>query len=123
MVSSVDCHPFPSSLASRYILSYFCKPYRAFSLFRMHVEVSLKHILPFVGKISKFLVFTFLENALNPGISTHVPLPNSKLSPQKFPQAALFSENLFPSIAERRAGNYDLFYQNSIRKYEDELKH
>ena len=32
-------------------------------------------------------------------------------------------ENLFPPTAERSEGNYDLRYQNSVRKYEDDLKH
>ena len=35
------------------------------------------------------MVFTFLENALNLGIFTHVPVPHSKLQ-------AEFFENLFP---------------------------
>ena len=33
-----------------------------------------------------------------------------------------FFENLFPQD-ERDGGNYDLLYQNSIRKYEDDLEH
>ena len=32
-------------------------------------------------------------------------------------------ENLFPSTAERSGGNYELFYQDSIRKYDDDLEH
>ena len=41
----------------------------------MPVEFSLKPvgIPPCVGKTFKFLAFTFLENALNLGIFTHVP--------------------------------------------------
>ena len=34
-----------------------------------------------------------------------------------------FFENLFPSAAERGGGNYDLLYQHSVRKYEDDLEH
>ena len=34
-----------------------------------------------------------------------------------------FFENLFPSTAERGGGNYDLHYQSSFRKYEDDLEH
>ena len=34
-----------------------------------------------------------------------------------------FFENLFPIIAERGGGNYDLLYQNSVRKEEDDLEH
>ena len=64
----------------------------------------------------KFMVFTFLENALNLGIFTHAPVRHSKLQ-------AEFFENLFPPTAERGGENYDLFYQNSIRKYEDDLEH
>ena len=32
-------------------------------------------------------------------------------------------ENLFPLTAERGGENYDLLYQNSIRKYGDDLEH
>ena len=32
-------------------------------------------------------------------------------------------ENLFPQTTERSGGNYDLLYQNSVRKYEDDLEH
>ena len=69
-----------------------------------------------------------LENALIPGIFTHA-LPHSKLSPKFLsscprqkeithsPRQHSF-ENLFPPTAERGGGNYDLLYQNSVRKYE-----
>ena len=76
-------------------------------------EFSLKlvYIAPCVGKIFKFMVFTFLENALNLVIFTQVP-PHSKLAPkflsshprQKeitcFPREHFF-KNLFPTTAER----------------------
>ena len=57
------------------------------------------------------MVFIFLENALNLCIFTHAPDPHSKE----------FFENLFPPI---RKGwkNYDLLYQNSFRKYENDLE-
>ena len=32
-------------------------------------------------------------------------------------------ENLFAPTAEMAGENYDLLYQNSVRKYEDDLKH
>ena len=32
-------------------------------------------------------------------------------------------EKLFPPAAEKEGGNYDLLYQNSVRKYEDDLEH
>ena len=32
-------------------------------------------------------------------------------------------ENLFPPTAERGGGSYDLLYENSVRKYEDDLEH
>ena len=61
-------------------------------------------------------MFTFLENALNLGICTHALVLHSK-------RQAKFFENLFPPTAERSGENYDLLYQNSIRKYEDDLEH
>ena len=79
------------------------------------------------------MVFTFLENALNLGSFTHVPPPQSELSPKFLlshprqreithsPRQHFF-KNLFPTAPERGGGNYDLLYQNSIRKNEDNLK-
>ena len=77
------------------------------------------------------MVFTFLENTSNKDIFTHVP-PESKLAPKflsshprqkeithSFRQQ--FFKNLFPPTAERGGENYDLLYQNSIRKHEDDL--
>ena len=109
---------------------------RALSLSRMLAEFSLirVYIAPCVGKIFIFMVFRFVENALNTGIFTHVPhhsKPTSKFlsshprqkgithSPRQY-----FVENLFPLTAESGGGNYDLLSdQNSIRKYEDNLRH
>ena len=77
--------------------------------------------------------FTFLENALPRGIFTHAP-PHSEVAPKFLsslprqketthsPRQYSF-ENLFPRTAEKGGGNYDLFYQNSVRKYEDDLEH
>ena len=56
------------------------------------------------------MVFTFLENVLNLCIFTHLPIQVE------------FFENLFPED-EMGGGNYDFLYQNSIRKYEDDLEH
>ena len=76
---------------------------------------------------------TFLENALIRGICTHAPR-HSKLAPKFLsprpgqkkithsPRQHSF-ENLLPPTAERDGGNYDLVYQNSVRKYEDDLGH
>ena len=80
-----------------------------------------------------FMEFTFLENALIRGIFTHAP-PHSKLA-SNFLSSRLRQkeithsprqqsyENLFPPTAERGGGNYDLIYQNSVRKYENDLEH
>ena len=69
-----------------------------------------------MGKRFKFIVFTFLENALNIGIFIHASVPHTKLQ-------AEFFENLFPPTAERGGENYDLLYQNSIRKHGDDSEH
>ena len=81
-----------------------------------------------MGKIFKFMEFTFLENALIWRIFTHAP-PQSKLSPKllssrpRQKEITHSFENLFPPTAEMGGGNYDLLYQNSVRKYEDNLEH
>ena len=77
-----------------------------FYLSRMLVEFPNLYIPPCVGEFFQFLVFTFLENA---------PVLHSKL------QAGFF-ENLFPP-RQKGDENYDLLYQNSIRKHEDDLEH
>ena len=77
--------------------------------------------------------FTFLENALIRVIFTHGP-PHSKLAPRFLPSCPRHEEithsprqhsfeNQFPPTAESGGGNYNLLYQNSVRKYEDDLEH
>ena len=79
------------------------------------------------------MMFTLLENALNIDIFTHTP-PHLKLAPKflsSYPRQKKithsprqhFFKNLFPPTAERGRGNYDFLYQNSIRKYQDDLEH
>ena len=84
-------------------------------------------------KILRFIEFTFLENALIRSIFTDA-LPHSKLAPKPLssrprqkeithsPRQHSF-ENLFPPTAEKGGENCDLLYQNSVRKYEDDLEH
>ena len=128
MVNSVDYHPSPSRLASRLHSFIF------WSLSRMLVEFSLKLSYSTIcEKNFEFLEFTFLENALIQSIFTHAP-PHSKLAlkfmssrpTQKkityYPRRHSF-ENLFRPTAESRGGNYDLFYQNSVKRYKDYLEH
>ena len=74
------------------------------------------YIPPCVWKSFSFMVFAFLENALDLGIFTHAHIPHSKFQ-------ADFFENLFPPTAETGRQNYELLYQNSITNYEDDLKH
>ena len=77
--------------------------------------------------------FTFRKNALIRGIFTHTPLIQD--APPKFlssrprqkeithsPRQHSF-ENLVSPTAEQDGGKYDLLYQNSVRKYEDDLEH
>ena len=39
------------------------------------------------------------------------------------PQVVFFRKSVPPQTAERGGGNYDLFCQNSVRKYENDLEH
>ena len=104
MVNSVVYHPCPSRLAWRIHPFIFLQTPQGFiSLQNVSWIFSNLYILPCAGKIFKFMVFAFLENALNLGIFTHAPVPQSKL------QAEIF-ENLFPPTAERGGENYDLLY-------------
>ena len=56
------------------------------------------------------MVSTFPENTWNLCIFTHAPFPHSKFEVEE-------------TQDERGGGNYNLLYQNSIRKYEDDLEH
>ena len=66
------------------------------------------------GKSFQFLVFTLLENALN--ICIFMPLFPTQNSTQDLLKIC------FPQDEKGRE-NYDLLYQNSIRKYEEKLEH
>ena len=63
-----------------------------------------------------------------------MPLPTQNSSPKFFSSRTRQKEtthsfkedplkDLFPPAAEKCRENYDLFYQNSVRKYEDDLVH
>ena len=63
-----------------------------------------------------------------------MPPPHSKLTPKflsSHPRQKEIThspgqqsfENLFLPTVEKWGGNYDLLYQNSIKKYEDDLEH
>ena len=109
MISSVDYHPCPSRLASRIhpFIFYINSLWLYLSPEFLLNFLSNMYIPPCVGKSSKFMVFIFLENALNLGIFTHPPLPiqNSPLSYYQntlgrrkllIPSGSIFFENLFP---------------------------
>ena len=53
------------------------------------------------------------RKSLNPCFFTHVPVPHSKLLVKFF--VSLKRDGV--------GGSYDLLYQNSIRKYKDDLEH
>ena len=50
----------------------------------------------------------------------HHPLARRKLL---IPPGSAHSKICSPPTAEKDGGNYDLLYQNSVRKYEDDLEH
>ena len=62
------------------------------------------------------MVVAFLEGALNLGIFTRALLRHPKFQ-------AEFFENLISPNSRKGRRNYDLLYQNSTRKYEDNLEH
>ena len=106
------------------IVSYFYKISRVLSL-------SPEWLLNFLSNfyfppcVRKTFKSTVLENALIRGIFTYAP-PHSKLTPKflpsSFTQSAFFRKSVFPT-AEMGRGNYDLLYQNPVKKYEDDLEH
>ena len=61
------------------------------------------------------MVFAFLENALNLGMFTHAPFPIQN-SWQNFLKIC------FPQH-QKVVKEYELLYQNSVRKFEDDLEH
>ena len=62
------------------------------------------------------MVFTFLENTLNLRSFTHAPVPDSELQVEYILKVCFLQDG-------KGGGRYDLLYQNSIRKYEDDLEH
>ena len=82
-----------------------------FYLSRMFVQFSLTC----VGKFFDSMVLSFLENALKLCIFTHAPVPysNSRYNFLK----------ICTPLEVKGGENYDLLYQNLIRKYEDVLEH
>ena len=64
-----------------HILSFFYTLLRDLSLSMIPVDFfSQTYLFHHVGKILEFIVLTFLENALNLGLFTHVPTSLSKLA-------------------------------------------
>ena len=136
MVNSLDYHPCPSRLASRIHPFIFLLTSLGFSsLSRMLVKFSLKLLYSTIcgTNFQIYRVHIPRKNAVIPGIFTHAP-PHSKFVPKflssrprqkEITQSARQDsfENLFPPTGERGGGNYDLLYQNSVRKYEDDLEH
>ena len=61
----------------------------------------------------QIMVFTFPENALNLYIFTHAPVRHLVYN---------FWKIIFPQD-KIDGGNCDVLYQNSIKKYEDDLEH
>ena len=84
-------------------------------------------------KISKFMVLTFLENALNLDIFTHVPLPHSTISPKFLSSHPMqsdssqfhkqhFFENLFSPTAEKGEENYFIRIQSENMKMTQNIR-
>ena len=67
-----------------------------------------------MGKLFQLMMFTLVENVLNRFLLMP-PVPHSNLQ-------AGFLKICFPQD-ERGGKNNDLLYQNSIRKYEDDLEY
>ena len=102
----------------------------------MPVEFSLKSLyVTMVGKICHFYDVHISRKCIESMHFHTWPRPQSKLSPKflshplsrqkvitNFPHAAFFRKSV-SSTTERGGGNYDLLYQNSIRKYGDGLEH
>ena len=91
-----------------YILSYIYKLLGVLFVSKMLDEFSLSCIFHHVWEeCFQFMVFTFLENAMNLCSFTHAPVPQSKIQ-------AGFLKLCF-SQDNRDGENYDLLYRNSIK--------
>ena len=85
-----------------------------FYLSRMFAEFSDLYIPTCAGKNFQFMVFTFLQMDW---IYAFLLIPQSTL---KTP-SRIFWKSVSPN--GKCGGSYDLLYQNSVKKYEDDLKH
>ena len=108
-----------------HILSYFYKLPRALSLSKMFVEFSFKLFYSTTcGK--KFQIYGVLitrkcidlRHFYSCPSPTQNSLPRQKETTHSTRQHSF--EKVFPLTAERCGGNYDLLYQNSVRKYEND---
>ena len=85
------------------------KNFQTYSVYITRKCIESRHFYSCPPPHSKF-VPKFLSSKLRQREITHPP-------------TYYFFEYLFPPTAERDGGNYDLLYQNSIRKHKDDLEH
>ena len=117
LVSSVFTTLVLQDQPQGYILSYFFKLVRVLALSRMLVEFSLTCIFQHVQE--NFSIY-----------SIHIPRKciesmhfHSCHSPPLKTLGRIFGKSVSPKNEGVHIGSYDLLYQNSIGKYEDDLEH
>ena len=109
------CRPILASIINPF--TYFLKLLRVFPLCRILIEFSLTCMFHHLwGTLFNFMVFTFLENALNRWICTHAAVSQSKLQVE-------FFEILFPPIRKGWRKLSFALLKYIIRKYQDDLEH
>ena len=116
LVNSVFLPPLSFKISLRDISFYISLNFLGFYLSKMLAEFSLICFFQRVWK--KVLIFGVHtpRKSMNLCLFTHAPVSHSKLMVE-------FFENLFPQRQKGWAGgSHDLLYENSIRKYEDDLE-
>ena len=109
LVSSVFTTLVLQDQPQGYILSYFFKLVRVLALSRMLVEFSLTCIFQHVQEnFSIFIESMHFHSCHSPPLKT---------------LGRIFGKSVSPKNEGVYIGSYDLLYQNSIRKYEDDLEH
>ena len=95
--------------SAKLVYSTMCEKY--FQLYGVHIPrkgIESRHFYSFPNLPTQNLRPGFYHNSLGR---------------RKFSLPQTFLKNLLPPTAERGGRNFELFYQNPIRKYEDDLEH
>ena len=109
-LSSIGLYLSPQCLLN-FLSNYYIPSCVSIQIYRVHIpRMHLFEAFLFMPLLTQKSPPTSCHHALRQKEITHSPRKHS-------------FENLFPPTVKRGGGNYDLLYQNSVRKNEHDLEH